>query len=334
MKSVVVYGGGNIAHSLSAVISAHQPVTVVTRRPEYWGDKVAWSRNGIVESGKHGVSSTSDVGAVADADIVFVALPQFAVEEALANMRSLLKLSSTVAFVPAPAKTEQYARALSEIGVNTVGFQRVPYVSRIIKYGQAVQISKPRAVHKLAVSNFKLRKEWSQMCVRWFGGKAEYLASFLTFAFSNSNPLLHPSRLKILLAGGDCGRYRRCPRFYAEWTDESSELYVLADREMKEVFASYAPEVVDSDYESVLEHYGVSSPVELTKKIRSIDSFKSILAPWKLSDGGLWCPDYESRYFTEDIPYGTRTIQQYARRRNISTPIIDELVKIPSPVFL
>ena len=153
-----------------------------------------------------------------------------------------------------------------------------------------------------------------------------YLSSFTSFVFSNSNPLLHPARLVELLHGGDMGVYERCPYFYAEWTDKSSEYYIVADREMYEVFNACAPESASVDYESVLEHYGVVNAAELTAKIRSIESFKKIRAPWKENSSGQWEPDFNSRYFTEDIPYGTRIIQQYARKAGIETSMIDYMI--------
>ena len=45
-----------------------------------------------------------------------------------------------------------------------------------------------------------------------------------------------------------------------------------------------------------------------------------------MARGGGWCPDWNSRYFTEDIPFGTRIIQECARQLGIPTPTIDFLV--------
>jgi hypothetical protein len=42
------------------------------------------------------------------------------------------------------------------------------------------------------------------------------------------------------------------------------------------------------------------------------------------------CGDFESRYFSEDVPFGTRVIQDYARRLGIETPVIDKVIlKLP-----
>ena len=106
----------------------------------------------------------------------------------------------------------------------------------------------------------------------------------------------------------------------------ASELYLAADKEMKKVFEACNAKAARFDYESALDHYEVSNSVELTKKIRSIEAFKSIVAPYKKCEDGLWRPDFTSRYFTEDVPLGTSIIQAYARKEGIPVPIIDSFV--------
>ena len=326
MESVFIYGGGNIAHSLAATISMYQPITVITRRPAEWGGRLAWIQNGNIGCGRYEVNSTSNIEEVSHADLIFIALPQFAIDEAIEKILSSIKRGATVAFVPAPARCEEYVKIFEPIGVNVVGMQRVPYIARILKYGQTVQISPPREFHRLAVSCVKLKEVWSERCRKWFAGDVKWVSAFSSFAFSNSNPLLHPSRLLPLLRDGENGRYASCPYFYAEWTNESSELYVTADAEMHRVWLAYSAVTAEMDYESVLDHYGVSTTQELTLKIRNIEGFKAIRAPWCKGEDGIWVPDFGCRYFTEDIPFGIKVIQSYARQMNVETPTIDRLI--------
>ncbi len=81
------------------------------------------------------------------------------------------------------------------------------------------------------------------------------------------------------------------------------------------------------DYESAFDHYGVSSVPELTQKIRSIPSFRGIEAPYCLDGENLYVPDLASRYFTEDVAYGTVRIQRLARQARVATPTIDMFVE-------
>lgn len=326
MESVAIYGGGNIAHSLAAVLSRYMPVKVLTRRPALWDSSLAFEQAGLVKKSKYPIAATANINELVGVDIVFVALPQFALDEAVSTIGLNMKTGATIVLVPAPAKSDEYAKTLLKCGLKVVGFQRVPFIARIGDYGHSVSISSPRAVHKLMVSDVSMELDWRRKCGKWFGGDVCYLSSFASFAFSNSNPLLHPSRLYALLCDGNNGMYERCPLFYAEWTDISSELYVEADKEMYKVFSKREPSAAQVDYESILDHYEVSSPSELTYKIRSIAAFKSILAPWKTETSGCWIPDCESRYFTEDIEYGTKVIQASGDKVGIDTPIIDLMI--------
>ena len=323
--NVCVYGGGNVAHSLAAKISQTQPVTVITRQPAGWNRRMSFEQAGKVFEPLFDVLATDDVETAAAADLVFVALPQFAIQEAVDRLSRVLRRSATVVLVPAPAMSVCVMRQLSAIGVNVVGFQRVPYISRIAEYGKCVRISPDRAVHRIAFSNDSQAEALGEEFMRWFGGSVSCLSSFLTFLFNNSNPLLHPSRMVVLFRNWRERLYPENPPFYAEWTDESSELYVAADREMLSIMRIVDPTgACECDYESVLSHYGVSSAAELTGKLRSIPSFKSIRSPMKEQDG-RWTPDFSSRYFVEDVDIGLAGIVHCASRSHIDVPVLNGL---------
>ena len=322
---ICVFGGGNIAHSLAAKLSDRQPVSAILLPEEHWSNHLSYEQDGVLRSARYDVSSTSDASIASGMDVVFIALPQFAFRSALDRLDPFLREGQTIVMLPAPAKMSEYAEGLIKRGVKVVALQRVPYISRILSYGVSVRISNDRSEHKIVVSDAGMKEEWVRLIPMWFGGKVSFLSSFSVFAFNNSNPLLHPSRLVVLFRDWRNRTYEINPPFYAEWTDESSELYIAADREMREVMTKCPGIDFEHDYESALEHYGVKSAHELTEKIRSIPSFKSITSPMK-EENGKWVPDFSSRYFTEDIEFGTKTIQAFARRVGVATPIIDKLI--------
>ena len=324
--NVCIYGDGHIAHSLTAKITDYLPVAVLLRFNKHWSRRLTYSQAGISHESVCEINATTDACIVRDADIIFIALPQFAFEGAIDRIAPYLHRGQIVVAIPAPAKMNEYAKRLEKAGAQVVGFQRVPYISRIVKYGEQVQISADRCEHKCVVSDPAMKEMWQDFARTWFGGRVSFLSSFPVFAFNNSNPLLHPSRLAVLFRDWRNKTYSHNPPFYAEWTDESSVLYVAADCEMREVMKR-CPEIdLASDYESVLDHYGVKDAEDLTQKIRSISSFKGILSPMK-EECGKWVPDFNSRYFMEDIPFGTKTIQAWARHFGVDTPTIDYMVE-------
>ena len=128
------------------------------------------------------------------------------------------------------------------------------------------------------------------------------LSNHYEASLSNSNPLLHPSRLYDLWHDWRVGVvYPRVPLFYEEWTENAARLYIDMDNELQALLARLP--VRPGAIPAVLAYYQSTDAASLAAKLRSIEAFKGIASPMKAVDGGF-IPDWESRYFTEDFPYG------------------------------
>ena len=64
-------------------------------------------------------------------------------------------------------------------------------------------------------------------------------------------------------------------------------------------------------------------PKKLTKKIRSIRSLQGLTSPMLEKDGGF-IPDFGSRYFTADFPYGLAILKEIADVAGVSVPNMQE----------
>jgi hypothetical protein len=73
---------------------------------------------------------------------------------------------------------------------------------------------------------------------------------------------------------------------------------------------------------TVLDYYESTDAVSLAKKLRSIEAFKGILSPMKQVEGG-YIPDFQSRYFTEDFPYGLAIVHRLTHEKGVPSPTID-----------
>ena len=57
------------------------------------------------------------------------------------------------------------------------------------------------------------------------------------------------------------------------------------------------------------------------------DAYKGFRCPFKRAeDGEGWVPDFENRYFTEDIPFGLCIYKGIADIVNVSTPMMDTIL--------
>merc|ERR1712039_360928 len=63
----------------------------------------------------------------------------------------------------------------------------------------------------------------------------------------------------------------------------------------------------------------------LSKCFNTNDGFKGFRCPMKAVEGGF-APDFENRYFTEDIPEGVAMYKGIADLAGVETPVIDEIV--------
>lgn len=82
--------------------------------------------------------------------------------------------------------------------------------------------------------------------------------------------------------------------------------------------------ILDLNIKSLKSHYEVKDKFEITRKIKSINSFKNILIP-KTKKENSYVLDYCSRSFTEDINKSLLYIKNYAKKLNIDTFTIDEV---------
>ena len=109
---------------------------------------------------------------------------------------------------------------------------------------------------------------------------------------------------------------------FEQWTETAAELYIKMDEEF---FRLLKVLPVSADYlPTVLDYYESHDAKSLTAKLSSIQGFKGITSPMKQVENG-WLPDFDSRYFTEDFPYGLKYIWQLAHENDIECPYIDKV---------
>ncbi|MBR3734198.1 MAG: NAD/NADP octopine/nopaline dehydrogenase family protein, partial [Bacteroidaceae bacterium] len=149
------------------------------------------------------------------------------------------------------------------------------------------------------------------------------LGSIYEASLSNSNPLLHTSRLYTMWHDWRPGVYYPAnPMFYSDWTVEASRLYIAMDDELQ--LLVHALGLPPGSIPPVLDYYESTDASSLTAKLRSIEGFRGISSPMRHTSAG-WEPDFQSRYFREDFPYGLRYPWQLAKEHQISTPNIDKV---------
>ena len=324
MTKVCICGGGALAHVCAGVLSS-QPeveVNIFTRKPELWSHQLeVTDSRGKVYNGNLNIISNSPEEALKDCDIVFLCLPGFAIEGTLNSIKPYIGNAVVGSIVCSTGFFFVAHRILGE-DARLFGFQRVPYIARTKEYGHTANLLGYKPQLAIAVENVEDNEAFRQLVETLWMTPVKLLGSHYEVSLTNSNPILHTGRLYSMWKDWNGEVYDHNILFYKEWTNEASQILIDMDSEFMQLL-DVLP-VTKGAIPSLLEYYESQDAESLTLKITSIPAFQNITSPMK-EVGGVWIPDFESRYFTEDFPYGLKYIWQIAHEKNIPCPNIDSV---------
>lgn len=326
-EKICICGGGNLGTVIAGVAAARgYKVDMLTRSPERWNKTVSVTDpDGRCFNGKLNRVSADPEDVIPGSGIVLVCLPATAMSEELRRIKPFLDAGAAVGSVF--CCTGFFVMALRELGVDAAlfGFQRPPFIARVNRYGESASLLGYRKVMRIGFWGMDTEKEAALVSVLEdiHATPVEALRHPLQATLTNSNPILHTSRLYDMFSR-DEGAMPRIPKFYEEWTDSSSEVLIAADGEFQALLHELGLD--DGDIPPLIEYYESHDAASLSRKIRSIGAFKGLLAPMKETAPGSFCPDFESRYFTEDFTYGLLMIKLVGELKGVPMPTVDRML--------
>ena len=323
--NIAVIGGGNIGTQFACVCASKgYKVNVLSSRPELFdGILETVDEFGNVTTGRLNKVSSNMADVMDGCRLIIVAHPAFRFKEIADQMKPYIQKGMDICVIPGTGGAEFVFRECVEKGAVLSGLQRVPSVARLEKYGKRVRCEGLRSELFLAsipdgraegLSGF-MSYIWEIPCFP--------LPNYLSVTLTPSNPILHTARLRVLFADYEEGRvYGRNPLFYGEWDDASSELLLKCDEELQNLIR-----ILDKmdlrKVRSLKLHYESDMAEAMTRKLRSIKSPHDLASPMKQVEGG-WIPDFQSRYFTADFPYGLAIIEEMAEILGCDAPNIKD----------
>ena len=328
MKRICLCGGGSLGHVIAAWLSAKgtAEVSILTGSPDRWNKEInVFLPESEVLTGRLTSVSGNPEEVISDADVVLFCYPGFMIASELERIKPYLKQDAYVGSVF--SSTGFFFEALRILSPSQPlwGFQRVPFICRVQEYGSSARLLGYKPCYHIAVENVpdEQKRKFADMISEWFERPVHLLKNYYEASLTNSNPLLHTSRLYTMFGRENEGRvYPRMINFYEDWTVEAADVLIKMDREFFELLKVLP--VTEGYLPPILEYYESHDAQTLAAKLSSIAGFKGITSPMIQTEGG-WIPDFKSRYFTEDFPYGLKYIWQLAHAYNISTPVIDEV---------
>ena len=322
LKAAII-GGGNIGTYFACVLADKGfDVNIYTSRPEQWHNLItAHNDNNSFITGRISLAS-DDIAKVLDQrEIIFITYPASCFRELAKLITPYVQAGSLIGVIPGTGGAEFQFQECIEKGSVLFGLQRVPAVARIINYGQSVMISGKRDRLKLAAIPDSESLRISAAIANLFDMPCDSLANYLNVTLTPSNPVLHTSRLMTMFNNYHEGMtYPENFLFYGNWNDEASRLLFELDDELQNLCRAISLDL--SQVKSLREHYESNSPEALTRKIQSISSLNKLCSPMKKLRDGNWIPDFESRYFTSDFPFGLAIIESIAELFEFNAPAI------------
>lgn len=327
MMKICICGGGNLGHVTAGFFAAQDDlqVSLLTTKPERWSQYLeVVDVNGKTFKGKIERISSNPKDVIPGAHIVLVCLPGFAIHDELCSIAPYLDKKTWVGTVV--SSTGFFFEAMKVLPKNQplFGFQRVPFISRIINYGHVAELKGYKESLSVAVEQTDKKEEVRATLEKLFLTPTKLLDSYYEVSLSNSNPLLHTARLFTMWKDWKPGMsYDRNPEFYCDWTVEAAELLIAMDEEFQALLKRIG--LKEGAIPPVLQYYESTDAESLTRKLHSIPAFKGILSPMVVNQFGMYEPDFNSRYFTEDFPYGMRFIVEVANKHSFKLNIIEEV---------
>lgn len=323
---ITVIGGGNVGTLMAAEMAnkGHE-VTMFTSRPEIWSKRIEVydASDQLIMSGELEAITADIESAVTKAEMVWITVPAQMFEKIAGKVCPLLKKGQYVGVVPGSGGAEfAFSEVIARGGI-LFGLQRVHSIARLKERGRSVYMLGRK-------KELKLGSIPASACVAAAASVEQLLTipctplpNYLSVTLTPSNPLLHTARLYAMFKDYHAGMvYEHNFLFYEEWDDASSEMLIACDRELQELCNAIPMDL--SAVESLCEYYESKTVSAMTQKISSIKAFKGITSPMKPVEGG-WVPDFESRYFTADFPYGLKVIKDFAAVYGIETPNINKV---------
>lgn len=326
IKTICICGGGGQCHAIAPWLTMKgYKVNILTNRPDNWNRNFKYQLpDRTIHSIKLDNISSEPKDVIQDSDVIIMTVPGYVNKSELVKIKPFLKKGAFVGGVFSSNGFFFDAQDVLGEQFPLWGFQRVPFIGKVLEYGKVGGILDYKTEFRIAVENTSKdnKEEFRNWIEKEFERPTTLLSSYLDVSLSNSNPLLHPARIYTWLKDWDGNTLKDNPLFYEQWPDDASEMYIQLDKDLHTLINSLPMSKDSLPY--ILDYYESTDPKSLSSKLRSIKSFKGIHMPViKVKDG--WFPDKSSRYFMEDFNCGLARYRKLAVSKGVSCPTIEKI---------
>jgi opine dehydrogenase len=319
-------GGGNTAFSLAANLALAGHAVMMWEHPGFAAtldpirSSLTIQLEGAARTGAAKIAgvTTDAVEALAWSDLLLCSVPSYAHAPFIAQLAPHLRPGHTLALLPGNLGTLAFAKALREAGADGVVLvesDTAPYVCRKIAPDRAV-IWGP--VDRLGLGVFPASQtaEVLPELQAIFPGATAY-RHVLETGLSAMNPVVHPPG--VLMNAGRIERSKGEFYFYEEGVTPAVVNAIEAlDTERRAVGSAYG-----LDLTPVAEAFhaaGFGPAGDLWAVINGSRMLTALRAPGQIN----------TRWLTEDVPYGLATWAALGGSARVQTPVMDAVITLAS----
>jgi hypothetical protein len=349
---VCICGGGNAAHVMAGLFSsvnnkAIKKVSIFSN----FSDTAERMRKGIEQNngikvfmpdgmkiiGKPDVISKNAADVIPDSNLIIMPVPSMAYESLLTEIEPYIASGTIIGATPGMGGFDWVLkRILRKKYYDIIVFSMVPmpWNCRILMYGQEVEVHVQKTPLSFACnrSASEIRVGLQNIFTAIFGLEVNILDHFLGITLFPANSVIHPARLYGLFRDYKDGEvYKENPLFYEDMDDFSADCIQQVSDELQIICRTIeerSPVKLLNDIRPITEsipsvYPGKIDDLSSLKQIfRTNSGYKGFYTPMIESDGG-WIPDFENRYFTEDIPHGLCIYKGIAEILGVDTPMMN-----------
>ncbi len=328
-RKVTVLGGGNTAFSVAARLSHLGHSVCMLEHPNF-SDVVeplletrVINLEGVLETGPVSIEkvTTDPREALAFSDLLLLIVPAYAHKPFAELCGPYITEGHTTVIMPGTLGSLEWKQIVSEFGVKNITVGEVdtaPYVCRKTSSSSAVIWGEVSTLGLGVLPSSKSNKV-EEMISSLFSNVSSY-KDVVECGLSAMNPVVHPAG--VLMNAGRVEYSRGEFYFYEEGVSVSvSKVIEQVDSERRNIGHALGYELVLVG--EAFHQAGFGPAGSIWEAINGSHMLTRLKAPGSL----------ESRWLTEDIPYGIGLWSKLGRQYGVISPVMDSLVNIGSVVM-
>ena len=291
-------------------------------------------------TGRPGKASKDAAEVIPKANVIFLPVPSIAYRTILEGIAPYVAPGTIIAVTPGLGGFDWLTASIFGDKLDDVvicGVPPLPWNCRINEFGREVFVQGWKNNLRIATNlvDEADKEEARKVVSAVLDLNLVPMDTYLAVNMWPLNPVIHPQRLYSLFKDWAPGTiYPENPLFYESMSDFGADYIQKATDEsrllckaMEERLGIELLKDIPDIGEFVISVYGdvIADRSRLRTIFSTCDGYKGFGTPMVAVEGGF-IPDFESRYFTEDIPHGLCVFRGLADLLDVDIPVVDEVL--------